>query len=122
MNEYHKPVELREKNIGKQYIAIFLMIFCAICLCLGSFIWKIMPGYDVIYLLGGFAIYAAGALAMIFAYRYGELSVLQPLNSLSYVFSTLIAIFILHEDVSPINIAGISLIVSGVIVIGVNNR
>jgi len=106
----------------RKYIGILLMLFCAACLCLGQLVWKLMPGYNLIYLLGGFAIYAAGALSMILAYRYGELSVLQPINSMSYVFSIIIAIFILHEKVPLINIAGIALIVSGVIVIGANSR
>jgi undecaprenyl phosphate-alpha-L-ara4N flippase subunit ArnE len=81
-----------------------------------------MPNYNLFYILSGFAIYAAGALSMIFAYRYGELSVLQPINSMSYVFSTLMAMLILHEQVTIINIVGIILIISGVIVIGANNR
>jgi undecaprenyl phosphate-alpha-L-ara4N flippase subunit ArnE len=102
--------------------AILLMLLCAACLCLGQLIWKLMPGYNLIYLLGGFAIYASGALSMILAYRYGELSVLQPINSMSYVFSTIITVFILHEKLPLVNIAGIALIVSGVIVIGVTSR
>jgi len=81
-----------------------------------------MPGYNFIYLVGGFVIYATGALSMVFAYRYGELSVLQPMNSMSYVFSTILAMLILHESVTAINIVGIALIISGVIVIGANNR
>jgi len=81
-----------------------------------------MPGYNPIYLLGGYAIYAAGALSMIFAYRYGELSVLQPINSMSFVFSTIIALFILHEKIPVLNIVGITLIITGVVVIGANSR
>jgi undecaprenyl phosphate-alpha-L-ara4N flippase subunit ArnE len=81
-----------------------------------------MPGYNLIYIFGGFAIYAFGAVSMILAYRYGELSVLQPINSMSYVFSTILAVLVLHEEVPPVTIAGIVLIVSGVIVIGVNSR
>jgi uncharacterized membrane protein len=81
-----------------------------------------MHDYNLIYLLGGFAIYAIGALSMIFAYRYGELSVLQPINSMSYVFSTIMAMLILHEQVTIVNMAGIVLIVSGVIVIGANSK
>ena len=61
-----------------------------------------MPGYNVVYLMGGFAIYAVGALSMILAYRYGELSVLQPINSMSYVFLTILAVLILHEAI-PLN-------------------
>jgi len=106
----------------RKYIGPLLMILCAACLCLGQFIWKLMPDYNLLYILGGFAIYAAGALSMIFAYRYGELSVLQPINSMSYVFSTIMAILILHEQVTVINMAGIVLIISGVIVIGTNSK
>jgi undecaprenyl phosphate-alpha-L-ara4N flippase subunit ArnE len=106
----------------RKYTGILLMLFCAACLCLGQLVWKLMPGYNLFYIFGGFAIYAAGAMSMIFAYRFGELSVLQPINSMSYVFSIIIAIFILHERVPPINIAGIALIVGGVIVIGANSK
>ena len=81
-----------------------------------------MPGYRMVYLLGGFAIYGLGSLLMILAYRHGELSVLQPMNSMSYVFSTILAILILHESVGFINIVGIFFIISGVIVMGTNNR
>jgi len=106
----------------RNHIGIVLMVICALCLCLGQLVWKLMPGYNLIYLLSGFTIYAAGALSMIFAYRFGELSTLQPINSMGYVFSALIAVFILHEKITPINIVGILLIVSGVIVIGVKKR
>jgi len=106
----------------KKYIGPLLMLLCAACLCFGQFVWKIMPGYNLIYVLSGFAIYTVGALSMIFAYRYGEMSVLQPINSMSYVFSTIMAILILNESVTVINMAGIVLIISGVIVIGANSR
>ena len=110
------------KEIRKNLTGIVLMLFCAVCLCLGQLIWKLMPGLNLLYLLGGFGIYAAGALSMIIAYRYGELSVLQPINSMSYVFSTVLAVLVLHENVLPKTIVGVVLVVSGVIVIGVNNR
>ena len=106
----------------RKQFGILLMLFCAACLCLGQLIWNQMPGFNMVYILGGFAIYSAGAISMILAYRYGELSVLQPINSMTFVFATIIAIFILHERVPLINIAGIALIVSGVIVIGANNK
>jgi len=81
-----------------------------------------MPDYNLVYLLGGFAINAIGMLAMILAYRHGKLSVLQPINSMSYVFAAIIAVFILHEELPPIHITGIALIVSGVIVLGAQSR
>ena len=104
--------------MNKRIKAILLMLFCAACLCLGQLVWKLMPGYNLVYLLGGFAIFTSGAISMILAYRYDELSILQPVNSMSYVFSTVIAFFILHERILPINIIGIILIISGVLFIG----
>jgi len=98
------------------------MLISAVCLCLGQLVWKLMPGYNLIYLFCGFAIFAVGALSMIFAYRYGELSVLQPMNSMSYVFSTVLAMLILHESITVINMVGILLVISGVIIIGANNK
>jgi undecaprenyl phosphate-alpha-L-ara4N flippase subunit ArnE len=112
----------KKNMIYQKIIGVSLMLLCSICLCLGQLVWKLMPEYDLLYILGGFAIYATGAISMILAYRFGELSVLQPINSMSYVFAIIIAIFMLHEKVLPINFAGIALIVSGVIIIGVNSR
>ena len=98
------------------------MVLCSACICLGQLVWKLMPEYNIIYLFGGFTIYVTGALLMILALRNGELSVLQPINSMSYVFSALVAYFVLHEEIPPINIIGIFLIVSGIIVIGRSSK
>ncbi|MCL2763699.1 MAG: EamA family transporter [Treponema sp.] len=103
-------------------ISVPLMILSAACLCLGQLVWKIMQDYNYIYLIGGFSIYVTGAIAMLIAYRYGELSVLQPINSVSYVFAAIIAIFFLQEKINAINFAGIALIIGGVIIIGTNNK
>ena len=103
-------------------LGIILMLGCAICLCFANLVWKLMPGLDLIYLFGGYAIYAVSALLMILAYRYGELSVLHPLMSVSYIFSIIISIFILQEDVTAINIFGVVLVASGAILIGRGSR
>jgi len=98
------------------------MLLCAACLCLGQLVSKLMPGYSLVYLIGGFAIYSTGAIAMFLALCYGELSVLQPMNSMSYVFSAMIAVFILHEKLPALHISGLILITSGVILIGINSK
>ena len=106
----------------KKHLGIILMLFCALCLCIGQLVWKLMPEYNLIYLFSGFAIYVTGGISMILAYRNGEMSVLQPMNSMSYVFSSVIAVLVLHENLSLKSIAGIFLIIIGVIVIGVRSR
>jgi len=108
--------------MNRYHLAIPLMLLSALCLCLGQLVWKLMLEYDISYLIGGFAIYISGAISMIFAYRFGELSVLQPINSMSYVFAAFLAVFILNEKIPTISIVGIILIVSGVIVIGTSSK
>lgn len=66
----------------------------------------------------GFALYACGALLMIIAYKYGKLSVLQPMLCLSYVFAIFISVFILQETLTPIRLIGILVVIFGVIMIG----
>lgn len=100
--------------------AIPLMILCSICLALGQFIWKVMPGgwAGLLYLIGGFIVYGLGAVSMLLAYRYGELSVLQPMNSLSYVIALILGFSILNEPVTLLDILGVAAIIAGVILIG----
>jgi len=112
---------MKEKT-NKQFLAIILMLFCSVCLSISPLIWKLMPGYNLIYLTGGFILLFVGAFLMIFAFRFGELSVLQPINSMSYVFSTILAVLILHENIPKINFIGITLIIGGVIVIGISSK
>lgn len=69
-------------------------------------------------LLLGFALYALGALIMIFAYRFGSLSVLQPMLSLNYVFSIILANAVLKEQITPLKAIGVIIIILGVILIG----
>lgn len=101
---------------------IALMLICATCLALGQLIWKFYDVYGVVALLAGFAVYGFGALAMIFAYRYGELSVLQPLNSFSYVVSLALGAAVLHESVTAPKYAGVALILIGLILISGGKR
>ena len=46
----------------------------------------------------GFCFYGVGAVVMIFAYRYEKLSVLQPILSLNYVLSIILAVVVLKEE------------------------
>jgi len=58
-----------------------------------------------------------GALAMLSAYRFGSLSTLQPINSVSYVISTVLGHFFFDETVTLGKIAGIIVIIFGVILL-----
>jgi drug/metabolite transporter (DMT)-like permease len=55
---------------------------------------------------------------MIIALKHGELSVLYPLISLSYVWVAIAAVVLFHESMNPSKIAGICIIMAGVAVLG----
>ena len=54
---------------------------------------------------------------MIVAYRYGRLSVLQPMLSLNYVLSIVLAALILKENITILKCIGVIVIITGVVLI-----
>ena len=116
-------MKTREGNTLK---GLFLMLFCSLCLCGGQLIWKWMwksaPGLNGLYLFSGFAVYGIGAVLMILAYRYGELSVLQPVNSMSYVYSLFLGTLVFGEEITAFKLAGVAAIMGGVVLLARGGR
>jgi drug/metabolite transporter (DMT)-like permease len=73
-------------------------------------------------LFAGLALYGLGAALMILALRHGELSLLYPMISLSYVWVALLSVLIFHETMNPLKIAGICVIMLGVGILGRGSR
>ncbi len=94
------------------------MIMCNLFLSLGQLFWKLIAVHGSWFFFLGFVAYGIGALFMLVAYRYGELSVLQPMNCFSYVFMIVFAATILHEVITPRQYLGIAAIMAGVVLIG----
>ncbi len=69
-------------------------------------------------LIAGLAVYGVGAVLMIVALKHGELSVLYPLISLSYVWVAILSVLLFNESMNPLKIAGICVIMAGVAVLG----
>ena len=88
------------------------MLICAVCLCMGQFIWKYYDG--ILPLIAGFGIYGLGALSMLCAYRFGSISVLQPINSVSYVIAAVLGNIFFNEAITVGRVAGIAAIIAGV--------
>ena len=97
---------------------IVLILVSALMACVGQLFWKLSADYGVLILLVGFFCYGIGALFMLVAYRYGELSVLQPMLSVNYVLAAILGFLILHEPITITKIIGILIISIGVICIG----
>lgn len=91
------------------------MLVSSFCVCTGQLLWKLSITQGLPVLLLGFIIYGIGALAMIIAYRFGKLSVLQPMLSSNYVLSLILAKYILNEPITIVKCIGVLCIITGVI-------
>ena len=70
------------------------------------------------WLFSGYALYGVSAVLMVLALRDGELSLLYPVIALTYVWVALLSFVLFHESIGAYKMAGISLIVIGVAVLG----
>ena len=106
-----------ENLIKNNKKGIILMLLSSIFVCIGQLLWKLSVSGEIILLLLGFFFYGIGALIMIIAYKYGELSMLQPMLSLNYVLSIVLAIVVLKEKITILKFIGVFVIIAGVIII-----
>ena len=68
-------------------------------------------------LLGGILLYVLSTVFFMMALRLGELSVVYPLTSLTYIFTTLLSMYFLKEHVNWYKWLGIACIIAGVIMV-----
>lgn len=106
------------ESLRKNKYGIVLMIISSICVCVGQLLWKISVNKGTLFLITGFVFYGIGAVIMIIAYKFGSLSVLQPILSLNYVLSIMLAKIILNEEITLLKLIGVFIIIMGVILIG----
>ena len=104
------------ESFRKNKKGISLMVVSSICVCVEQLLWKISAKQGIVAMLLGFCFYGVGAL-MIMSYKFGKLSVLQPMLSLNYVLSIVLAAIVLKEKVSLVKCIGVLIIIGGVIMI-----
>ena len=105
-----KSIQMNKKDI-------LLMLISSLCVCIGQLLWKLSADNGIIVMLAGFLFYGAGALVMLIAYRFGKLSVLQPMLSLNYVLSIILAAVVLKESITILKCIGVIVIIAGVVLI-----
>lgn len=71
------------------------------------------------YVILGITSCGTGMIALLIAFKGGELSVLYPIISLQYIISTFLAVKYLKEKMTLLKWAGITAIIIGVILIGI---
>ena len=92
--------------------------------------WKLGAGhitdfYSIITnipLIGGFISYAIGAVFLIIAFKYGDLSLVYPFVALSFIWVNIASIFLFNEAVIIMNWMGVIGILIGVSLIGYGSR
>lgn len=103
-------------------MGIILMVVSSLFSCAGQLMWKLGAARGIGDVIIGFALYAAGALLMLVAYRFGELSVLQPILGLSYVLSLLAGWAWLGETITMGRVIGVIAVVLGVAMVARSSR
>jgi multidrug transporter EmrE-like cation transporter len=69
-------------------------------------------------LLSGYCLYGLSTILLVLALRDGELSILYPVISLTYVWVTILSVVIFDEALNPFKIIGVAVIVFGVTILG----
>ena len=105
------------ESIKKNKKGIMLMMLSSICACIGQLLWKLSTTQGISLMLVGFVFYGAGALIMLIAYRFGKLSVLQPVLSLNYALSIVLGFMFLNEPITILKVIGVLTIMGGVVFI-----
>jgi multidrug transporter EmrE-like cation transporter len=70
------------------------------------------------HLLAGYSLYGMSTVLLVLALRDGELSVLYPVISLTYVWVTILSSVLFGEAITVNKLVGIAVIVAGVAVLG----
>ena len=110
---------------------VILLIVASIVGSLGSLFLKIGSDHIITHggikklllniknykLLLGILLYALSSVFFIFALRLGDLSVVYPMTSLTYVFITILSSIYLKEKITKYKIAGVGFIIFGVVLV-----
>tara|TARA_Y100000310_G_C20689917_1_gene821562 strand:- start:1270 stop:1644 length:375 start_codon:yes stop_codon:yes gene_type:complete len=74
------------------------------------------------YLIGGLALYGVGAVIMIVAFRSADVSLLYPVIATSYIWVSLLSLWLFNETVSVLHWLGIAVIIMGVMFVGFGSK
>lgn len=114
------------KSLRENKKAILLVITCTLFTSIGQILMKIgsartgsfLEIITNIPLILGFASYGIGAVLLIISLKYGELSLVYPFIALSFIWVSILSIYLFNEHVSLLNWTGLTAILIGVSLIG----
>ena len=103
--------------------AIAMMFFCTILVSLAQVFYKkgsatlsfdfmsIITNYNI---LIGLVLYGIGAVIMIMAFKHGEVTVLYPIITLSYIWVSLLSVYFFGEVMNVYKWIGVLVIAFGI--------
>jgi drug/metabolite transporter (DMT)-like permease len=107
-------------------IGITLVIICTFLTALGEFLfkqssesfqWDLVSLLTNYYLIFGFLVYGLGAILLILALKFGDLSVIYPFIALNFIWVMMISFWLLGENITKLKILAIIFVFFGVILI-----
>jgi len=111
--------------------AIGLVIVCTIFTGIGAlfikigvnrFVFSVEGALDAYPVIIGLFFYFLGFILLTISFKHGELSVLFPFVSLSFVWVAILSFLFLNELISIVEIFGVAAIVGGVAMIGISTK
>lgn len=109
--------------------AVLIMVVCTVFTSAGQILWKIgINRFTDIYsllsfpMLFGFISYGLGAVLMLVAFKYGELSLLYPIIATSYVWVSILSPLFFADQMNIWKWAGVLLILLSVSLLGISSR
>ncbi|MBO0472576.1 EamA family transporter [Enterococcus ureasiticus] len=110
----------------KLSLGIILILIAATLSSLGQLAWKFgadgTGSYAILLYAIGFLAAGAGMFFMMAAFRYGEVSILQPMMSLGFALSILLGALFLNESITWYKLLGTGFIIAGSILLGIEGN
>lgn len=97
------------------------MLLSSLFVSIGQLFWKLSNGTKLAFIFIGFIIYIIGAITMLIAFRFGSLSVLHPILTISYILAFIFGVVILKETMDYLRVLGILTVIIGVVFIGIGD-
>jgi multidrug transporter EmrE-like cation transporter len=109
--------------------AVWLVVFCTFVVAVAQILMKSGADYAKAHpgligivtnpvLVVGYGLYAVVTVLIVVAFKDGELSVLYPILSLSYLWVAVLSFIIFHDTLNAYKLIGVTVIMCGVGVLG----
>ncbi len=111
----------------KRGFAIFLMVTCTIFTSIAQIFYKLgalrLPEIFTNYpIFIGLILYGIGALILVTAFKFGEVTLLYPIIATSYVWVSILSWIVFSETIGFFKWFGIAFIIAGITVIALGSK